>query len=127
MINRAHCRDDLAPALLEFLRIGKLESDAKNFGVLGFGQRRHLHDPDFVIGKEAVPFFRRDEIDFAAPTELRAPVRDVGNEHGGHAAFVGPAQGRRDVAGHRAGAPPADDVPVLTDLGVGMDRHAVHA
>src|SRR5207248_10272110 len=32
VINRAHRRDDLAPALLEFLRVSKLEPDAKNFG-----------------------------------------------------------------------------------------------
>src|ERR1700682_59857 len=63
IINSAHRRDDLAPAVVVLLRVSEFQADAKNFGVLGFGQGRHLDDPRFVLGKEAVPFFWRDKID----------------------------------------------------------------
>src|SRR5436305_14318026 len=72
VINGADCRDDFPPAFLKLLRMRKLKTDAKNFRVLRFSQCRHLDDPGFVIGKESVPFFGGDEVDVAAPGELRS-------------------------------------------------------
>src|SRR3954470_10300547 len=74
VIYRPHGRDDLAPTFLVYLRIGKLEADAKNLRVLAFSQRRHLHDPRFVVSEEPVPFFRGDEVNVAAPAKLRPPI-----------------------------------------------------
>ena len=111
MIDLADRGDDLAPAGVKFLRVGELEPDAKNSGAMRLGDRRHLHDPGFVIGKEAIPFFLGLKIDLAAPEELRSPIGDVRDEHDGHAALARPIERSRDVTeivsrGSERGRPP---------------------
>ena len=125
MINRANRGDDLAPARLKLLRLGKLEPNAKRPRAVRFGDLRHLHDPGLVVAEEFVPFLGALEVDLAAPEKFRAPIGDVRDEHDLKPALARPIERHGDMAIIVAVAKP--DVAVIFNLGVRVNRDAVHA
>src|SRR5262245_50619316 len=125
VIDLADRGNDLAPAGVELLCVGKFEPHTENSGAMGLGNPRHLHDPLLVVAEEAIPLLGGLKVDFTPPKKFGTPISDVRNEHDREAALARPIERNGDVPEIIRGA--KTNVTVVLDLGIGMNRDAVNA